>query len=189
MTAHEPILSAIEPFQACDLINCFNQLFSDSLNTQLIGAGEEPIYLPADEGVDYHRIIFTRDYFASALHEIAHWCVAGEKRRLEVDYGYWYAPDGRTEDQQRLFEQVEVKPQAMEWIFSVACGYRFRVSADNLAAGLGASDEFKAAIYQQVLQYCEQGLPQRPALFTQTLAHHYGVVNPLDTKHYSLEQL
>ncbi len=189
MTAHEPILSGIEPFQASDLIGCFNQLFSVSLNTQLVGAGEEPIYLPADEDADYHRIIFTRDYFASALHEIAHWCVAGEQRRLEVDYGYWYAPDGRTEEQQRLFEQVEIKPQAMEWIFSVACGYRFRVSADNLEAGLGASDQFKAALHQQVLQYCEQGLPQRPAQFSQALAQYYGVINPLDPKHYLLEQL
>ncbi len=35
------------------------------------------------------------DFFASALHEISHWCVAGKARREQVDFGYWYCPDGR----------------------------------------------------------------------------------------------
>ncbi|GAM69307.1 transporting ATPase [Vibrio sp. JCM 19236] len=26
------------------------------------------------------------------MHEIAHWCVAGPKRRLLEDFGYWYEP-------------------------------------------------------------------------------------------------
>lgn len=44
----------------------------------------------------------------------------GEKRRQLVDFGYWYAPDGRSAEQQELFQAVEVKPQAMEWILSPA---------------------------------------------------------------------
>ncbi len=37
---------------------------------------------------------------------------------LLPDLGYWYAPDGRIEEQQALFEQVEIKPQAIEWLFA-----------------------------------------------------------------------
>lgn len=58
--------------------------------------------------------------------------IAGEQRRLLPDLGYWYAPDGRTAEQQALFEQVEIKPQAIEWLFSKAFGRKFRVSLDNL---------------------------------------------------------
>ena len=41
--------------------------------------------------------------------------------------------------QQQAFERVEVKPQALEWLFNLCCGHRFRISADNLEAGRGAS--------------------------------------------------
>ncbi len=53
-------------------------------------------------------------FYASALHEIAHWCIAGENRCQQVDYGYWYEPNGRSEERQFEFEKVEVKPQALE---------------------------------------------------------------------------
>src|SRR3546814_2809228 len=49
---------------------------------------------------------------------VAHWCLAGAARRRQDDYGYWYAADGRDLEQQHLFEQVEVKPQALELLFS-----------------------------------------------------------------------
>ena len=71
-----------------DLINSFNNTFYQACNVKLISDGEEPIYLPADNEVSYNRIIFTKDYFSSALHEIAHWCIAGEARRKEIDFGY-----------------------------------------------------------------------------------------------------
>ena len=94
----------------CDqLVDIFNQAFSDGYNTRLVKGGKEPEYLPADDDCHYHRIIFTRDYFASALHEIAHWCIAGEQRRQQHDYGYWYAPDGRNIQQQKLpFVSVQI---------------------------------------------------------------------------------
>lgn len=78
-----------------NLIEMFNCTFLDSYNTELILGGDEPVYLPADDGHRQHRIVFARGYFASALHEISHWCIAGEERRLVEDYGYWYEPDGR----------------------------------------------------------------------------------------------
>lgn len=138
-----------------DVIRLFNQSIGVAYRTRLVGGGIEPEYIPAGNSAPYHQIIFTHDYFASALHELAHWCVAGEQRRLQHDYGYWYAPDGRTPEQQQAFEQVEVKPQALEWMFSRACGVPFRVSADNLDAGLGASLEFKQAIVAQAHGYCD----------------------------------
>lgn len=60
------------------------------------------------------------------MHELAHWCIAGPERRLLADYGYWYEPDGRTEQIQAEFEKVEVKPQAVEWILSASCGFPFK---------------------------------------------------------------
>jgi elongation factor P hydroxylase len=83
-----------------DLIHLFNQTFAESENTHLVKGQSEPIYLPANDQVNYHRIIFAHGFFASALHEIAHWCVAGQARRLLEDYGYWYCPDGRNMQQQ-----------------------------------------------------------------------------------------
>ena len=116
-----------------DIIDIFNQTFYQMHNTKLVSGGNEPLYLPASEECNHHQIIFTHDYFASALHEIAHWLVAGETRRLQVDYGYWYEPDGRGLQQQAEFETVEILPQAIEWALSVSCGSEFDVSSDNLS--------------------------------------------------------
>ncbi|KJY83797.1 hypothetical protein TW81_07110 [Vibrio galatheae] len=53
-----------------DLIQIFNHTFFASYNTKLELGGDEPIYLPADENTLYHRIIFARGFYASAMHEI-----------------------------------------------------------------------------------------------------------------------
>ena len=164
---------------ADDLVLLFNQCFEQSFNTILVGGAEEPIYRPQSANCRYHQIYFRHDYFASALHEVAHWCVAGPARRRLEDYGYWYAPDGRTALQQMEFERVEVKPQAIEWLFSVACGLSFRVSADNLQMGLGASTIFKAAIVRQAQDYCRLGLGARPDQFARALASFYHIKWPV----------
>ncbi|HEY6529583.1 MAG TPA: elongation factor P hydroxylase [Cellvibrionaceae bacterium] len=173
---------------SADLIRLFDELFVPSLHTRLCGGNQEPIYLPACDK-RLNEICFTQDYSSSALHEIAHWCVAGPERLKKVDFGYWYAPDGRSSEQQCEFERVEVKPQALEWIFSIACGARFSVSADNLAQGLGASSAFKCAVTAQAQIYCEEGLPERASVWTRTLADYYRVSNPLNPDHYRLEYL
>ena len=178
------------PHHDCEsLITIFNDTLGATYATRLIKGGDEPEYIPADGLGGLHQIIFTQDYFSSALHEVSHWCVAGEQRRLLHDYGYWYAPDGRTAQQQANFERVEVKPQALEWLFSRACGVRFRVSADNLASNLGASEEFKAAIHQQVHDYCNGSLNTRAREFIMQLAHFHRVSNPFDKKQYLLADL
>ena len=115
-----------------ELTAIFNSLFSDSFNTRLEGGADEPLYLPASSSCKHNRLVFCQDYISSALHEVAHWCLAGEKRRNLIDYGYWYHPDGRSRAQQKIFEKVEIRPQALEWIFSVAASHSFTVSTDNL---------------------------------------------------------
>ncbi|CUS48822.1 MAG: protein of unknown function DUF462 [Idiomarinaceae bacterium HL-53] len=116
------------------IVRLFNRTFSLQEKTILVAGGQEPLYLPAAGGRAYHQIVFRADYARSALHEVAHWCVAGRVRRQLLDYGYWYAPDGRNSEQQTLFEQVEVKPQAYEWLLSLSAGLSFEVSLDNLGA-------------------------------------------------------
>jgi elongation factor P hydroxylase len=170
-----------------DLIALFEHCFLAEYQTALVGGAEEPVYLPDLDNV-LHRIVFTRDYFASALHEVAHWCVAGEQRRRLPDYGYWYAPDGRSAGQQAEFERVEIKPQALEWLFSVACGVRFRVSADNLNSGLAASDVFKHQIAQQARNYCVS-VPERAGRFVAALGTFYGVTGVLDPSRYQPDRL
>lgn len=160
-------------FNCQHLITLFNDLFKATEQTILIGGGSEPLYLPKEADFSCNQIIFTQDYFASALHEVAHWCIAGAKRRTQVDYGYWYSPDGRTQEEQQLFEQVEIKPQAIEWIFAVAAGSKFNLSADNLTQNPHASRAFEVKVYQQTRDYLHNGLPKRAELFKQALLHFY----------------
>ncbi len=164
---------------AQDLVTLFNNTFLITENTELAGGYDEPLYQPATSDQTAHRIQFTHDYFASALHEVAHWCIAGQARRQRVDYGYWYEPDGRTPAQQHLFERVEAKPQALEWIFANACRYRFRVSADNLMAGNSASHAFKDNVFRQVQILVRTGLPARAQRFINALAQYYDCSSPL----------
>jgi elongation factor P hydroxylase len=158
-----------------DLIMLFNDLFRESCRTILVRGGDEPEYLPASEPEGLARVVFARGFYASALHEISHWCIAGEHRRTLYDYGYWYCPDGRTREQQQAFERVEIKPQAIEWLFSLAAGSKFHISVDNLA-GDGAADEagFRHNVNNQVATYLQLGLPVRAQQFFDTLAHFYG---------------
>lgn len=156
-----------------DLITLFNQCFELEYNTRLIKGGDEPIYLPADETRPYHAIYFAHGFFSSALHECAHWFIAGRARRQQIDFGYWYEPDGRTQEQQLLFQQLEVKPQAIECILSMAAGYRFQISVDNLRGQEVDTNEFKAAVQQQAAYYTEHGLPKRAEQFRKTLSDFY----------------
>ena len=166
-----------------DLITIFNDCFAEQYNTRLVKGEDEPIYLPADNKRSYNALFFAHGFFSSALHECAHWLIAGEERRKLVDFGYWYLPDGRTSEQQKLFQKVEVKPQAIEWILSVATGHKFRVSVDNLNGSEFDTDAFKKSVHAQVLHYCSQGLPQRTQQFREALCVFYKKsvdLNPTD---------
>jgi len=174
-------------YQYQDLIRIFNHSFSTSMNTQLVKGNDEPLYTPSSETCGYHRIIFAHGFFASALHEVAHWCLAGASRRLLEDFGYWYIPDGRDQVQQTKFEQVEIKPQAIEWALCVAVGKEFEVSVDNLSGtGHTCRTLFRQAVYQQVEIYLSTGFPRDAQIFIVALADFYQTPLPLNLKHFRL---
>jgi len=170
----------------------FAQCFSVGENTILAGGFDEPLYEPASGEGQMHCLRYREDFFASALHEVAHWCIAGPERRLLTDFGYWYAPDGRSERQQKAFESVEYKPQALEWYFSKACKHRFRLSSDNLD-GLGgaipANDCFQRRVIDQAKHWRQEGLPARGEIFFLALCREFGNVADFSALDFSLSEL
>jgi len=167
----------------------FATCFATSYKTVLVGGGEEPFYQPATESGGHHKIVYRADYAASALHEVAHWCIAGEARRQLPDYGYWYEPDGRNSETQRIFESVEARPQALECLFSLAAGRQFRVSIDNLGGDSFDPFPFQLAVWQQVQCYLRRGLPGRGEQFRWALARASGSETDLATINIPLEYI
>jgi len=158
------------PDDPVQLEQIFRDCFFAEFRTVLEGGGSEPLYRPSVVPESSpHRVIYREDYFASALHEVAHWCIAGLERRDVEDYGYWYVPEGRDEGQQAAFERVEAKPQALEWIFSEACGFEFNLSADNLGGSAGPSDSFARAVRKEKQRYGVGPLPDRAHRFREAL--------------------
>ncbi|MDR0219072.1 MAG: elongation factor P hydroxylase [Enterobacteriaceae bacterium] len=166
------------------LIEIFDNCFSEDCNTRLIKGDDEPIYLPADDGVSYNRIVFAHGFYASGLHEISHWCIAGKARRTLVDFGYWYCPDGRDAQTQAEFEKVEIKPQALEWLFCIAAGFPFNISCDNLEGNFEPDRfSFQQKVHAQVMSYLENGIPTRAARFIHALQSFYNTP-PLKAEHF-----
>lgn len=160
-----------QPFDASRVERVFNATFA-RLQTRLTGGAQEPLYAPAIPPATLHTLYYRENFFASALHESAHWCIAGQARRQQVDFGYWYSPDGRNPQEQAAFESVEVKPQALEWFFSHACGYAFDVSLDNLGQSEGDipdAGKFRRRVAEQAIQWQRSGLPVRANTFFQAL--------------------
>ena len=105
-------------------------------------------------------------------------------RREQVDFGYWYCPDGRDAMTQSQFEDVEVKPQAFEWLFCVAAGFPFNVSCDNLEGDVEPDRiAFQRRVHARVMTLLEQGIPERPARFIRALQHYYQTP-PLTAEHF-----
>ena len=156
-----------------DIIAIFNQCFEEEYNTRLVKGGDEPIYIPANDEVPYNAIYFARGFYSSALQ----------------DFGYWYEPDGRSEERQRDFEKVEVKPQALEWILATAAGFRYFASADNLNGNPGDTQPFKQAVYEQVKTYAEKGLPKRAETLRHALAQFYGTEDRIDLAKFDVTRI
>lgn len=173
------------------LEDIFDACFAVSLHTRLEGGAGEPLYQPARAPGHCHVIYYREDFFASALHEVAHWCIAGPQRRLQTDFGYWYAPDGRTPAQQRAFERVECAPQALEWFFAKACGYRFQVSLDNLEGPAAASDagRFRQMILDRARDWQDRGLSGRAAVFYRALCREFATGLRPEQLQFTLEEL
>ena len=157
--------------------------FTQSLGAQhpvrLVGGFDEPLYLPATDS-RAAEIRFRSDYPSSALHEVAHWCLAGARRRALQDYGYWYEAD-RGAKAQQAFESVEARPQALEWVFSRAVGCAFRVSADNLSIGIG--ERFREMIRAEARLFTAK-MPPDGLRFAKALAKLTGHQDFLSTDHY-----
>lgn len=134
------------------LMTVFNTVFANQ-NTVLVRGDDEPEYLAAKDDKPA-QIRFAHGYFSSALHELAHWCIAGKKRRLLDDFGYWYCPDGRDLTTQKQFEALEVAPQAIECVFCLANGRKFFASADNLTADFDPhQSDFSRQVYRRAAHY------------------------------------
>ncbi len=153
-----------------DLIRALNTRYLNQFKTRLVGGFAEPFYQAA-RGEKWAQIQFREDFYRSALHELAHWCVAGKKRRLCDDYGYWYAEDGRNQRQQDEFFKVEIKPQAIEWAFATTCAVEFAVSVDNLHTDVSGVETFKQNVAKQLREYQQHGFPKRCQAIL-ALLHH-----------------
>ena len=160
-------MSSSQTLDAPQVMCLFNREFSVSDKTELIGDAAEPYYEPGPP----HRIYFRADYVRSALHEVAHWCVAGRRRRKLPDYGYWYSPDGRDAYQQQAFFAIEARPQAIERCFCGAIGIPFSPSVDSVGAQIEPQQlrRFEARIHEWCDQFERTGLPPRAARFITAL--------------------
>lgn len=154
---------------AADIIRCFNRLFSRSHNVELVGGASEPLYMPPT-AQGPALIAFSHDYVNSALHEVAHWCIAGARRRRWRDYGYWYQPPPRDEAQQQAFAAVEARVQALEAVFAQAAGLDFRVSIDDVENLTNFEPDFTRLVAREVERWRSSDLPDRARAFCQALA-------------------
>ncbi len=123
------------------IADCFNTAFGAE-RVRLIGGASEPLYEPGF-GATPARLYYREDFAASALHEAAHWCIAGSARRKLQDFGYAYVAPPRSAAAQARFFSAELKTQTLESIFAGCAGIEFRPSADNLEATV---DDFSAAV-------------------------------------------
>jgi elongation factor P hydroxylase len=129
--------------------------------TILIGGAPEPVYLPATRQRPA-LIRYTRDFAQSALHEIAHWCLADAAARRQVDYGLWYQPPPRSAAAQDRFYAAEVPVQALEMLLARACAVPFHFSADNPGADGGpARQRFERRVREACGAILENGLSLR----------------------------
>jgi elongation factor P hydroxylase len=123
----------------------------------LIGGAAEPLYLPPSS-LRPAIIRYTRDYAQSALHEIAHWCLASPSRRARVDYGMWYVPPPRSARDQARFFAAEVPVQALETLLAQACGVAFHFSVDNPGSDDAAAEAtFRADVQRAVAALRTEG--------------------------------
>jgi elongation factor P hydroxylase len=153
----------------------------------IVGGFSEPFYQAAK--IDQPaQIQFSYDYIRSALHELAHWCVAGVERRKLDDFGYWYAADGRNQQQQDEFFKLEIKPQAIEWAFSIVCGVEFEASVDNLNNQIQGVEDFKQNLIKQLQGYLDNGFSKRVSDILMLLAQQEKIssVNHAIQQHLNL---
>ena len=152
-----------------DIVAVFTRCFRRSYATQLIGGAAEPLYQPAEAEHEPHRLYYRENFAASALHETAHWCVAGSARRTQVDFGYVYIEPPRTPAAQAAFFGAELKVQGLEELFCAAAGLEFVPSADQIGVDLNDFRQQLAEHRSQVRQWMHNSSDQRAHQFEQAL--------------------
>ncbi|CAG9296926.1 elongation factor P hydroxylase [Celerinatantimonas diazotrophica] len=132
-----------------DLINMFVGILP---NLTIEGEADEPFY-QAPRANSNAILYFRSNYPRSLLHEMSHYCLAGDRRRDLDDFGYWYTPCGRTTEEQLRFEVVEARPQGLEKLMCEIVGIKFSPSTDDFS-GRPPSESFLQHLelaYQEML--------------------------------------
>ena len=155
--------------RALELVSVWNALFAAAHRTIAELGGDEPLYLPPSD-IAAGRIICNRDYPASVLHELAHWCIASPRRRRLVDYGYAYLAPPRDADAQQRFFALEERNQAIESLFAAAAGLTFRVSCDDVGRDDDGATAFAARVAARAARFERDGLPQDAERYRRALA-------------------
>lgn len=119
------------------LINVFAGIFP---YLTIKGGADEPFYIAPKSNLNA-VIHFRSNYPRSLLHEVSHYCLAGNRRRNMDDFGYWYSPCGRTVEEQKQFETVEARPQGLEKAMCEIVGIKFLPSLDDFS-GRPPSESF-----------------------------------------------
>lgn len=162
----------------CDVIaRAFNRSFAKRYATVMVGGADEPVYLPA-AGTVPARVFFRADFAASALHEAAHWCIAGTVRRRLIDYGYRYQPPPRDAAARQDFFAAERDVQALERVFARCARVPFQISADDFATSVRERDVFAAAVGARADAIVRRGLPLRASIFAGALLRLFGELAP-----------
>lgn len=160
------------PIDAAAVSARFDLTFA-AFDVRMRGGFEEPVYLPAGHpdllDATTAEVRFSHDYAASALHEAAHWCIAGVERRALVDYGYEYLAPPRDARVKARFFDLEARTQALECLFARAAGLPFRPSLDDLTATSADLGHFATRIEAACRKLRSTGLPRRAARFVDAL--------------------
>ena len=90
------------------IIELFEQQFFDRFNTRLEAGASEPVYLPASGDCAWHRLCFREDYISSALHETAHWCIAGLERLKLEDFASLFFHNNKNNTSYRELENPHI---------------------------------------------------------------------------------
>ena len=164
-----------DPEKLIRLEALFDRLFRVDERTVLVKTTTvDPVYYPQSDSRTLAEIHFANEFFSSALHEIAHWLIAGSERRTKLDYGYWYKPDGRDLEEQQNFERFEARNQGLEWILSTAANHDFHVSADNLSGEIRDGISFARAVRQNALSFLKKGFSGRSKILIEALITEFG---------------
>lgn len=179
-------LKSSDIMETAPLISLFNELFKAEYNTILDHSADEPWYQPASKDCPHNQILFAHGFYASALHEIGHWLIAGRARWSQVDLGYWYKPDGRTSEEQKQFGECESRNQGLEWLLAIAAGMNFNISQDNLSGNnddaADISKRFAAQVRVRAAEFLTAGLNKRSQILVDSLIVHYKTRDLFDSE-------